>query len=1502
MGDHGGGTRPWGSRTLVASVFVALVVAAGISAAFGSVPSRASAAPAPAPLALGPRHEMAIGVEELTVQTTNPLQATLVDEFILWLGVYSFLFNIDANLQYEPDLAVRWQQTSADPVTYRFELTQNAYFINPNTCTKDPTGAHHIECDRSRPVTVQDVKFTWDYAKLHEDSLALMSSCVEHFTEANILGPNTVEIVFDGRYAPALTALGCVPVLPQYIWTGRAPDDANALPIGSGPLMVRPDSTGTRMLTAPPLILDRNPLWHGKEVVGRQVYPDTVQYVSYTTSGAMSVDLSLGKLDHIVTPASQDWLGFLAQNPNLWRQSVPGGFIGEQAVQVLADDLRSMDTTRAIRFGDTNPLLRDFPVIREVIHMATDRNRMIQEAYGGLATVADTMIPPYNPWHYNYPDFVGPDYDAPDQRENPTTYPETINEEFIDTQPRAAQLGRQMLHDEGWLYDCAGNLDTGTAVPLCKANGADPLSFQFSTFNTAPEWEAAARGVVENAAAAGIQLNLELTGISQMNTKWYRLDYEVWLWDWIFGALTDPALLIVVQTCGGIVTLDNDNGFCPRDASGTWVFDEVYNRTLTETDPVARRALTDLLLRWVYEYASYNIPFYLNELYAGNFVRFTNWGDWTQQIALATVSGNPPLIGQYPIPVDQKPPQFTLPEFEGIAGQPVQFSVAANDPEGAPLRYRWDFDANSEPGTSGVNADTIWNNDEQATTATPTHTYQTTGTYTVTLRVSEDGGDFFTVKKTTARIVPQAPPGNPKINAVTFGPSDPTLTDPAISFAASASDPAGFALEYSWNFGDGTPATTFSSNPLASHQYTAANTYTVMLNVRNSAGGTSSSPTIVQVVPNVAPTVAALESKAVIVNTEETFVAFASDANSRDVLTYTWTFGDGTPAQTGNPVPHTYTSLGGPFTLTVQVSDGQGHTTTQTAAVSVVGDRNRAPTIRSLTASTASTFVNVPVTFTGTAADPDGNGLLWQWDFNNDGTVDKQYESELTSPNRDVVREEEYTYTAPSTGAGYRSRLTITDIPPSGGTPRSTSTTVTVRVLANAAPTLSALGASPGTGIAGQDFSFSATSGDTDGDRLNWVFDFGDDSVASGQTDFFGGPISASHAYEAPGTYLASLTVDDGKGASDASSVLVEVAEVALLRVTTNPAVPGKIIVDGVPRDEWGLTWMKIAPGPHTVSFGDLSGLAPQAPQDIVAVAGDTSVVEGNYQVNGYLRVITEGAGPGTIYVNGEPNNDWGMWREAAPGTYTVSFGAVAGYDTPAPRDVTVVAGETATTTGVYTANPGAPGPDPLSFGYLRVTTDPAWPSTILVDGVPRDDWGLTWVKMTPGTYSVSFATVYGATPPAPRDVVVVAGDTTVYAAPFVIHGSLRVTTSGAPAATVFVDGVPRNDWGMWQSMPPGTYKVSFGPVPGYVTPAARIVTVTAGVLTQDEGVYTAAPAEAQTSGFSSASLKELQEILADLEDGVIDSPLLAAYYESAAQAAVGVTGTASRMLKTRDV
>ena len=182
---------------------------------------------------------------------------------------------------------------------------------------------------------------------------------------------------------------------------------------------------------------------------------------------------------------------------------------------------------------------------------------------------------------------------------------------------------------------------------------------------------------------------------------------------------------------------------------------------------------------------------------------------------------------------------------------------------------------------------------------------------------------------------------------------------------------------------------------------------------------------------------------------------------------------------------------------------------------------------------------------------------------------------------------------------------------------------------------------------------------------------------------------------------------------------------------------------------------------------------------------------------------------------------------------------------------MTVGPGQHVHVAGAFTPNPAAPGPS--GFGLLRVTTNPPTPATILVNGIPRDEWGLNWVKVPQGTYTVSSRGGYGATAPLPVVVSVIEGGITEYQANFLPHGGLRVVTDPPMPATIYVNGYARNDWGMWQSMLPGTYEVSFGQVNGFATPPPQMVTVTAGELATVIGVYSQASSAGSTIGAESA-------------------------------------------------
>ena len=83
-----------------------------------------------------------------------------------------------------------------------------------------------------------------------------------------------------------------------------------------------------------------------------------------------------------------------------------------------------------------------------------------------------------------------------------------------------------------------------------------------------------------------------------------------------------------------------------------------------------------------------------------------------------------------------------------------------------------------------------------------------------------------------------------------------------------------------------------------------------------------------------------------------------------------------------------------------------------------------------------------------------------------------------------------------------------------------------------------------------------------------------------------------------------------------------------------------------------------------------------------------------------------------------------------------MAFGHVEGYTEPAPQTVTVTAGATTSLTGTF-----------AQLGTLRVTTSPAVPATVSVDGNPADNWG-AWTDLPAGAHQVCFGAVTGHTTP----------------------------------------------------------------------------------------------------------------------------------------------------------
>ncbi|MDG2112193.1 MAG: M36 family metallopeptidase, partial [Actinomycetota bacterium] len=140
--------------------------------------------------------------------------------------------------------------------------------------------------------------------------------------------------------------------------------------------------------------------------------------------------------------------------------------------------------------------------------------------------------------------------------------------------------------------------------------------------------------------------------------------------------------------------------------------------------------------------------------------------------------------------------------------------------------------------------------------------------------------------------------------------------------------------------------------------------------------------------------------------------------------------------------------------------------------------------------------------------------------------------------------------------------------------------------------------------------------------------------------------------------------------------------------------------------------------------------------------------------------------------------------------------------------------------------------------GFLRVTTSPAVPSVIDVDGAFTDAFGLDWVETPPGSYEVCFNDVPGFTTPGCETAMVSTGVTSVVDGTFVQHGIIDIRSSPSLPTTITVDGAVVNDWGALVSAEPGSYQVCFGPVVGHDPPPCETAVVTAGASTIVTGVF----------------------------------------------------------------
>lgn len=146
-------------------------------------------------------------------------------------------------------------------------------------------------------------------------------------------------------------------------------------------------------------------------------------------------------------------------------------------------------------------------------------------------------------------------------------------------------------------------------------------------------------------------------------------------------------------------------------------------------------------------------------------------------------------------------------------------------------------------------------------------------------------------------------------------------------------------------------------------------------------------------------------------------------------------------------------------------------------------------------------------------------------------------------------------------------------------------------------------------------------------------------------------------------------------------------------------------------------THTSIAPAVCTITYGAVSGFAMPASETKTLIAGATITFLGTYTPvasTGTINVTTNNAGASFALTGPASYSGTGTTYSnttALPGLYTITFGAVAGYTTPASQTRNLVIGGSLTFTGTYVATDVVPTPVPdtepetVRDTGLRITT-----------------------------------------------------------------------------------------------------------------------------------------------------------------------------------------------------
>lgn len=309
----------------------------------------------------------------------------------------------------------------------------------------------------------------------------------------------------------------------------------------------------------------------------------------------------------------------------------------------------------------------------------------------------------------------------------------------------------------------------------------------------------------------------------------------------------------------------------------------------------------------------------------------------------------------------------------------VQFDATSSfDPDGEIVLYEWDFNGDGRF--------------DDAEGETAEYEFTQEGTYEVTLRVTDNNGEYAT---TTETIEAGSVGGLRAIITPPLGEETIYYVGDKYEFDGSLSQYRDQKIvKYKWDMGDDTKLEGRS----AKHAYTEAGEYSVTLTVLDADGNSDETTLEVTVVEEGTPPSAVIETTPALssgsvkgaVPLEVDFDASSSTDVEDDIVEYEWDFdNDGDIDDTGNKVTYTYSETGD-YEARLVVTDSAGNTDETTVPV-VVGEQG---IVAILESDVSNGEVPLTVAFDASASTyKEGNIVSYEIDF---GDNSKLYVGDAT--------------------------------------------------------------------------------------------------------------------------------------------------------------------------------------------------------------------------------------------------------------------------------------------------------------------------------------------------------------------------------------------------------------------------------------------------------------------------------------------------------------------------